>query len=332
MIVGVLAALLAARRLLGRLRVPVAAGRGRAGRVVLLTRRDAGRAAAAAPPYGADRRTGRRPPPPTSEPPAPTYEQPASDAGRVPAADAGRPAGRRPRRRSAPPRASAARSCSGSRWRWSRSPRACSASSTWPARRSPARPTRPWRSASPALMLLVGAFWGRAGGLILLGLVSTAGPGRRDRRRHWDGTTLHATPGARPPHVQASYDISTGELVLDLTDVRDLAALDGRTIHVSGDVGRLEVIVPRRARRRPSDADVDGPGDIRALRRRDRRHRHHDAASHDGRHRRPRAHHRRRPRRGPDRGAPADGGDDHERAPARQPALRPRTPSTSATS
>ena len=62
--------------------------------------------------------------------------------------------------------------------------------------------------------------------------------------------------------MRPSYDISTGEVVLDLTRVRDLSALDGRTVHLSADVGHLEVIVPRDLSTRVV-AGVHGPGEIR---------------------------------------------------------------------
>ena len=111
------------------------------------------------------------------------------------------------------------------------------------------------------LMLLVGAFYGRAGGLILVGLVSSmvlAGTTAADR---WDGTDLRETPTSAAA-VADGYDVSTGELVLDLTHVGNVSALAGRTIHVSGDVGRLEVIVPPRLAT-TVHADINGPGSIR---------------------------------------------------------------------
>ena len=47
-------------------------------------------------------------------------------------------------------RAGAARSCSGSPWRWPHSASVCSGSWTWPAPRSPTRRTQPWSSAPAA--------------------------------------------------------------------------------------------------------------------------------------------------------------------------------------
>ncbi len=110
------------------------------------------------------------------------------------------------------------------------------------------------------LMLLVGSFWGRAGGLILVGLLSTAALAGTTAADHWDGTTINARPRSAAD-VRDSYRVSTGELVVDLTDVRDLSGLDGRTLRVSGDVGRLEVVIPD-GLDADVHADVDGPGNI----------------------------------------------------------------------
>ena len=110
------------------------------------------------------------------------------------------------------------------------------------------------------LMLLVGAFWGRAGGLILVGLVATAVLAGTTAADNWEGERLERTP-TRAAGVEGTYRISTGELVLDLRRVRDLPRLDGRTVRVAGDVGRLEVIVPD-GLDAEVHADVDGPGNI----------------------------------------------------------------------
>ena len=44
-------------------------------------------------------------------------------------------------------------------------------------------------------MLLVGAFYGRAGGLILLGLLATVGLAGATAADNWDGTDRLETPG-----------------------------------------------------------------------------------------------------------------------------------------
>ncbi|MBB6628850.1 PspC domain-containing protein [Nocardioides sp. KIGAM211] len=122
-------------------------------------------------------------------------------------------------------------------------------------------------SAYPALavaltgvMLLVGAFFGRAGGLILVGLVSTLALAVTTAASEWETDTVLATPTSAAA-VADGYHVEAGELVLDLRQVRDLDALDGRTIELSGNVGHLEVIMPPGVDTRIR-ATVDGPGGI----------------------------------------------------------------------
>jgi hypothetical protein len=122
-------------------------------------------------------------------------------------------------------------------------------------------------SAYPALavgisgvMLLVGAFYGRAGGIILIGLVSAlflAGATAADR---WDGDDVLARP-TTAAGLDHRYWLGAGEQVIDLRDITDLQSLDGRTLEVEGGVGRIEVILPDDLAATVS-ADVDGPGHI----------------------------------------------------------------------
>ncbi len=110
------------------------------------------------------------------------------------------------------------------------------------------------------MMLLVGAFFGRAGGIILVGLIATVALVGSTAADRWDGEALSPTPTSAAA-VDDSYQVDAGEIVLDLRNVSDLEALDGRTINLSADFGHLEVIVPRGLAATVS-ADVDGPGDI----------------------------------------------------------------------
>lgn len=114
--------------------------------------------------------------------------------------------------------------------------------------------------ATVGAMLLVGAFYGRAGGLVLVGLVASLALGLTTAAADWEADDLRRAP-VRAADVQDAYRISTGELVLDLRGVRDLEGLDGRTLRLRGDLGRLEVIVPAGLDVEVS-ARVDGPGDI----------------------------------------------------------------------
>jgi hypothetical protein len=116
------------------------------------------------------------------------------------------------------------------------------------------------------LMLVVGAFVGRAGGLILLGVLAagtlavTSLFGNMDGFNGGEGERLNATP-ASAAAVQESYFIPSGRVVLDLSEVADPAALDGRSIDVGARAGELVVILPEGVRA-DVDADISGPGQI----------------------------------------------------------------------
>jgi phage shock protein PspC (stress-responsive transcriptional regulator) len=104
-------------------------------------------------------------------------------------------------------------------------------------------------SAYPALMvaicgvmLLVGAFYGRAGGLIALGLVAALGMAGATASSRWDDRVVRMPASAAD--VRDRYEIGAGELVLDLTDVDDLQELDGRTIEVQAGAASIEVKLP----------------------------------------------------------------------------------------
>src|SRR3954468_17265342 len=87
-------------------------------------------------------------------------------------------------------------------------------------------------SAYPALVLalsgaflLLGAFWGRAGGLILVGLVAAAATVGATIGDQWDPHREVVRPVSSAT-VPDTYHLDTGNLVVDLTDVRDPQELD----------------------------------------------------------------------------------------------------------
>lgn len=95
-----------------------------------------------------------------------------------------------------------------------------------------------------AVLLVLGAFWGRAGGLILLGLVAAVATAGATVAGEVDAGHLEATPRTALA-VQDRYELGVGEIDLDLTRVSDLPALDGRTVEVDLELaGRIEVRVP----------------------------------------------------------------------------------------
>ena len=110
------------------------------------------------------------------------------------------------------------------------------------------------------VMLLVGAFYGRAGGLILVGLLAAVGLAGATIAQEVDGADITRRP-LTAADVPASLDTSAGEIILDLTDVQDLAALDGKHVELDSDIGRIEVIVPAGLSVQV-DANVDGPGHL----------------------------------------------------------------------
>ncbi len=110
------------------------------------------------------------------------------------------------------------------------------------------------------LMLVIGSFFGRAGGLILAGLAATVVLVAATISDRWDGDLLREAPTSASA-VRDEYRIDAGELVLDLRNVTDLASLDGRAIRVEGGIGSLQVILPSDLDVRVSAA-VNGPGDI----------------------------------------------------------------------
>ena len=92
-------------------------------------------------------------------------------------------------------------------------------------------------------MLVVGAFWGRAGGLILAGLLALGALGGASIADHWDGERIDVRPLSGTA-LASSYQLDAGELVVDLTAIDDLDGLDGRMLTLAVDVGRIEVILP----------------------------------------------------------------------------------------
>jgi phage shock protein PspC (stress-responsive transcriptional regulator) len=94
-----------------------------------------------------------------------------------------------------------------------------------------------------ALMLIVGSFWGRAGGLIALGLVAALFTAGATASSHFPDEHLTYTP-ATAAEVEDTYDFTGGEFLLDLSEVADVDALDGRDIAIDAVGGRVEVVVP----------------------------------------------------------------------------------------
>lgn len=115
-------------------------------------------------------------------------------------------------------------------------------------------------AATCGVMLLVAAFYGRGGGLILVGLLAAAAMGLSAVVGTTQGHDIRHTP-TLAADVPDDLSIGAGEIVLDLTEVTDPAALDGQTLTQRVRAGRIEIIVPDEFGVRV-DADVSGAGDI----------------------------------------------------------------------
>jgi hypothetical protein len=94
-----------------------------------------------------------------------------------------------------------------------------------------------------ALMLIVGSFWGRAGGLIALGLVAALFTAGATASSHFPDEHLTYAP-TTAAEVDDTYDFTGGEFLLDLSEIDDVEALDGQDITIDGVGGRIEVVVP----------------------------------------------------------------------------------------
>lgn len=115
------------------------------------------------------------------------------------------------------------------------------------------------------LMLVVGAWFGRPGGLIALGLVAvlallaaSATEPRFQGDRRIDHSPTNAT------QLEDRYFVPAGTVQLDLSGIRDVEALDGRTVEVEGNAGELVVILPEGVDV-DVDADISLAGEISVL-------------------------------------------------------------------
>lgn len=92
-------------------------------------------------------------------------------------------------------------------------------------------------------LLVLGSVWGRPGGLVALGLLAAAATVVTTASSAVDADATRVAPTSAAA-LADSYDLTVGELVVDLSVVEDLGALDGRTLTLDANVGRLELIVP----------------------------------------------------------------------------------------
>ncbi len=113
------------------------------------------------------------------------------------------------------------------------------------------------------VMLLIGSFVGRPGGLVLIGLVSAGALAVSTvvGGFNFSGQDLELAP-LTAAAVESSYEIDNGRIELDLTAVVDPQALAGRRIELTLKAGEIHVIVPKGLNLH-IDAEFDFAGGIK---------------------------------------------------------------------
>lgn len=95
------------------------------------------------------------------------------------------------------------------------------------------------------IMLVVGAFYGRPGGLIFIGILAAiALAGAAIGGPRYDGERDVRLAPLSASEVQDSYFVPAGRIELDLSNITEVEALDGREIEVDANAGELLVILP----------------------------------------------------------------------------------------
>lgn len=107
-------------------------------------------------------------------------------------------------------------------------------------------------------MLVVGAFVGRPGGLILVGTIAAVALAATAivSPRFEGDRSIHAKPTSLA-EVQDRYEVPAGTIELDLTQLTEPSGLDGREIHLEATAGEIIVILPEGIQ-----ADVDAAIDF----------------------------------------------------------------------
>ena len=91
--------------------------------------------------------------------------------------------------------------------------------------------------------LVLGAFWGRAGGLILIGLLAAFATLVTSVADGFDAGDTRVAP-TTSSELASRYHHDAGEIRIDLTRITDLEKLDGRTLDLDVTFGHLVVTVP----------------------------------------------------------------------------------------
>ncbi len=114
-------------------------------------------------------------------------------------------------------------------------------------------------------MLVVGAWFGRPGGLIALGAVAAIALAATSvtQPRFTGDRRVTETP-TRAVQVEDRYFVPAGAVYLDMSNIHDIARLDGRTIEVEGNAGEIVVTLPEGVDA-DVNADVAAAGEVTVL-------------------------------------------------------------------
>jgi len=94
-------------------------------------------------------------------------------------------------------------------------------------------------------MLVVGAWFGRPGGLIALGVVaSLALLGTSVAEPRFAGDRRLTETPTTAVQVEERYFVPAGAMHIDMSNIRDIERLDGRTIEVGANAGEIVVTLP----------------------------------------------------------------------------------------
>lgn len=107
-------------------------------------------------------------------------------------------------------------------------------------------------------MLVVGAWFGRPGGLILLGVVASLALATTQLAEpDFEGSRRQVNTPTVATQVADRYFVPAGAVSLDLSNIRDVERLDGRTVQVAANAGEIVVTLPE-------GVDVDVEADVAA--------------------------------------------------------------------
>lgn len=109
--------------------------------------------------------------------------------------------------------------------------------------------------------LVLGSFFGRAGGLVLVGLLTVPALLATTASEHIDTDPQREVP-TTVASLDPAYRLGVAELVLDLTELQDPEELDGRVLDIDVEVGSVTVVVPPDVTVEATGR-IGGPGEVR---------------------------------------------------------------------